>query len=370
MPEDFVPSFKVSFSETEIAETLTAIESVLRSGRLILGPNTAALEEQMAGVAGVAHGIAVSTGSTALEIAFKSLEVADKRVLVPTNTNFATAAAAHYAGARVELYDGGLYPSIDDIEARLANGGDVAALVIVHIGGYITPDIDRIVALCEANGIALIEDCAHAHGALYANKPAGSFGRAAAFSFFPTKTITTGEGGLLATNDAQIAELARQYRDQGKNKDGVTHEVWGNSWRITEMGAALGLAQLQNFERDALRRSQIIRRYQTELRDTVLKFPEVTETMQPGGYKAIAYLPAQLNRDDIKRQFLDAHVELGRGVYEKPLHMQPVFDSVIKSGAYAEADDFAANHVCLPLWRSMTDEQVSLVITAAKRILA
>lgn len=368
MPEKIIPSFRAEFLDSEITEVIDATENILRSGRLILGPYTKDFEDMMAGIAQTKYAVAVNSGSTALEIIYKTLNVKDRQVLIPTNTNFATAAAAVYAGANVEFYDNGIYPDIDDLMSRLTK--DTAALVVVHIGGYITPDMMRIVERCEELGVQLVEDGAHAHGAFLEGRAAGSFGRAAAFSFFPTKTLTTGEGGVIATNDEAFATTARQYRDQGKNQDGVTHEVWGNSWRMTEIGAALGLAQAKRIDVDNERRAEIIDKYRKELDNTVLEFPEQSVDSQPAGYKCIAILPKNINREKLKAALLAKGVQLGKEVYEKPLHHQPIFKQFAVDQAYPIADDFAARHICLPLWRFMKDEDVTTVIEALQAELA
>ncbi len=361
---EVIPPFRVGFSESEIADTLAATEQILRTGQLILGPYTKGFEAAMADVAQTEHALAVNSGSTALEIAYKALDVENRQVLIPTNTNFATAAAAVYAGANVELYDNGIYPDFDDLTERL--NADTGAVVVVHIGGYISPDMQRIAARCQGLGIPLIEDAAHAHGALQNGQAAGSFGRAAAFSFFPTKTITTSEGGLIATNDAALATKARQYRDQGRSPDGLTHEVWGNSWRITEIGAALGLAQIRHIEKDTDRRATIISRYQTELAGTALEFPDLAPDSRPSGHKCIVILPENISRDALKKALLSRGVQLGRGVYEKPLHQQPIFENSKRGGEYRMADSFASRHLCLPLWRFMEDRDVSKVIDSLR----
>lgn len=360
MAERIVPSFKAEFSEIEIGEVTAATEEILRSGQLVLGPYTRSFEAAMAGVSQTEHAVAVNSGSTALEIAYKSLNLRGKQVLIPTNTNFATAAAAAYAGAQIEFYDNGLYPDMNDLSERITK--DTGGVVVVHIGGYITPDMERIAKHCNEAGVPLIEDAAHAHGAMHNGKAAGSFGRVSAFSFFPTKTLTTGEGGMVTTDSEDLATKARQYRDQGKHADGITHEVWGNSWRMTELGAALGVAQIKNIERDAERRAAIIGRYQTELAGTILKFPEHIVDSLPGGYKCIATLPEGVDRTELKANLRMKGVLLGKEVYEKPLHLQPIFQEWTTGERYPEATRFADRHICLPLWRFMEDADVSLVI--------
>jgi perosamine synthetase len=361
---EIIPPFKPEFAQAEINFVNDATQKILSSGRLVLGEYTKQFETGMAAVAQREYGVAVNSGSTALEIAYRLLDVKDRHVLVPTNTNFATAAAATYAGAMVELYDSGLYPDVDDLASRLRD--DTASVTVVHIGGYISPEMEHIADICRARGVPLVEDAAHAHGALLNGRAAGSFSDIAAFSFFPTKVLTTVEGGMIMTDDAALAALARQYRDQGKHADGITHEVWGNSSRMTEMGAALGAAQLVSFERDAERRAEIIDRYTTELLDTGLAFPEVSLSSRPSGYKAIALLPETISRDGLKQAMLQRGVQLGKEIYEKPLHRQPVFEPLLQGDEYPVADEFAARHICLPVWRCMSDAQVTTVVAALR----
>jgi perosamine synthetase len=361
MAERMVPSFRLTFTEEEIASTLNATENILRSGDLALGPYTDEFEEAMAEVAQTEHLVSVNSGSTALEVIYKMFDTQDRKILMPSNTNFATAAAAKNAEADIEFYDGGLYPNIADIESRLTD--DVAALVVVHIGGYLSPQLEQIAELCRERGIRLIEDAAHAHGAQLDGKAAGSFGDAAAFSFFLTKTLTTGEGGAIATNDDSFAALARQYRTQGRGSDGLSHEVWGNSWRMTEIGAALGLAQIKSLDADTERRAAIIRRYQTELGRTGLQFPQLSLESRPSGHKAIAILPEGISRDGLKLAMKGRGVQLAREVYEKPLHQQQIFQEYVTNpDAYPEATFFAERQVALPLWRHMPDSDVDTVI--------
>jgi dTDP-4-amino-4,6-dideoxygalactose transaminase len=368
MAERMVPSFNLTFTEEEIATTLTATENILRTGNLALGPYTDEFEEAMADVAQTEHLVSVNSGSTALEIIYKMTDTKDRKILMPSNTNFATAAAAKNAEAQVEFYDGGLYPNVEDIESRLTP--DTAALVVVHIGGYLSPELEKIAELCKKNGIRLIEDAAHAHGAQLEGKAAGSFGDAAAFSFFLTKTLTTGEGGAIATDDSDLAALARQYRTQGRGSDGLTHEVWGNSWRMTEIGAALGTTQIKSLEADTERRAAIIRRYQTELGRTGLQFPELGLESRPSGHKAIAILPEGVSRSGLKQAMMGRGVQMAREVYEKPLHQQPIFQEYASHpDAYPETTEFADRHVALPLWRHMPDSDVDKVIEQLNEVL-
>lgn len=359
-----IPPFTAAVPDDEIATALAAAEQIMRSGRLVLGAQTEALEAAVAAMAGTRYAVAVNSGATALEIILRVLDVRGRTVLVPTNTNYATAAAAYAAGARVQLYDSGLYPGVADIEQRLTS--DVAAVVVVHIGGYMTPDLLELARSCDVSGVPLIEDAAHAHGSALADRLAGGIGYAAAFSFFATKVATTGEGGVITTDDPDLDRLARMYRDQGKDDHG-RHVVWGGSWRMTELGAALGFAQLGHLDRDIERRRAVIDCYTAGLAGVGLDFP--APHGQVSGHKCVALLARHIDRARLRKVVTAAGVQLARGVYEQPLHTQPVFGGLNVDDAFPVADDFAARHICLPLWRAMDDQMVDQVIDAIRHAL-
>ncbi|WP_280489885.1 DegT/DnrJ/EryC1/StrS family aminotransferase [Nocardia carnea] len=354
--------FTAALPDTEIPAVLAAVEQILQSGNLVLGQHTEAFEARVAGMAGTRYAVAVNSGSTALEIIFRGLGVAGRTVLVPTNTNYATAAAALHAGARVQLYDAGLYPDRADIAARLAP--DVAAVVVVHIGGYLSPDLPELARMCHRAGVALIEDAAHAHGARLTATPAGGFGTAAAWSFFATKVVTTGgEGGALTTDDPDLAGFARRCRNQGKD-DAGHHVVAGNSWRMTEINAAIGAAQLDHLTRDVGIRREIVDRYAAALTGPVLTFPVLGREDQISGHKCVALLADGIDRAAVRTAATIHGMALARGVYDQPLHRQPVFADLNIRDKFPRADKFADRHLCLPLWRGMDTSTVEQVVTA------
>ncbi|MBF6300417.1 DegT/DnrJ/EryC1/StrS family aminotransferase [Nocardia amamiensis] len=357
-----IPPFTAAVPYGEIAHVLAAVEQILRSGRLVLGEHTEAFEAAVAEMADARYAVAVNSGSTALEIIFRALEVRNRVVLVPANTNYATAAAAIHAGAQLQLYDSGLYPDIADIQQRLTP--DTAAVVVVHIGGYMSPDLPRLARMCERAGVALIEDAAHAHGSNLAGTPAGGFGYAAAWSFFATKVVSTGgEGGAITTDDPDLNRVARMCRNQGKNRDGQ-HVMAGNSWRMTEIGAAIGSAQLAHLHRDTIGRRTVIDRYTTGLGGHGLTFPAISGRSQVSGHKCVAVLDSGVHRAALRGVVAEHGVELARGVYEAPLHRQPILAGLNVGDGFPAADDFAGRHICLPLWRAMDHATVEQIIGA------
>jgi perosamine synthetase len=367
-----VPPAKIHIPEEDRREILAHIDECLATGQLTLGKHGAAFEEAFARTAGTKHAIAVSSGTSALEIIFRAIGVEGGEVIVPANTFFATPAAVQHAGGIVRFAecDPATYGiDVDHVRSLLNDG--TRAVVVVHIGGVITPRIVELQQLCAAAGIPLIEDAAHAHGSTLDGKPAGSFGRAAAFSFYPTKVITSGEGGMIATNDALINDEARIYRDQGKA--GFTsnfHTRLGSNWRMSEPHAVIGRYQLKRLPEFIAARQRVAAIY-----DRALPSMEITPLTLPVGvvsnyYKYIAMPPAGVDRMALKRRLRESFdVGLSGEVYEAPCHLQPVFGP-LAAGTLPVAEELCARHICLPVSAVMTEADASYVVDSLGKALA
>jgi perosamine synthetase len=364
-----VPPSQVVIRDDEIAEAVDRLGAVLRSGTLTHGPETRRFEARFADFLSVSHVVATSSGTSALEIAIRAIDIGDREVLTPTNTNFATGIAVLNAGATLRFYDSGLYPDVDSLTRNISDR--TGAVIVVHIGGHITPAIDDIEQLCRRQGIALIEDAAHAHGSHLGGRQAGSFGRVGAFSFYETKVLTTGEGGALVTNDDAIADAARSFRNQGFRPGTDLHVRHGNTWRMSEMEAVLGQIQLRSLEHDASHRTSVIRRYAELLADDPqTSFPELSPSDGLSGYKCVAMLDSPERREPLRLAMASAGVELDREVYSVPLHRQPIFEGHVVDCDFPVADRFADTHICLPIWRSINNDVVDHVATVLRRELA
>ena len=212
-----VPAAKIQFLPEDRAWIAERIQEVLASGQLTLGKYGAAFESAFAKFCGVRHAIAVNSGTSSIEIILRSLGVEGKKVLVPANTFFATAAAVVHAGGIPVFVDMdpqsfGLDP--DAVEKKLTPG--TAGILVVHIGGIVSARMPALADLAKAKGLWLVEDAAHAHGSSFQSVSAGAFGIGGSFSFYPTKVMTSAEGGMIVTSDDRLAEESRIYRDQGK----------------------------------------------------------------------------------------------------------------------------------------------------------
>ncbi|RJQ81686.1 DegT/DnrJ/EryC1/StrS family aminotransferase [Amycolatopsis panacis] len=362
MNDQLVPPYRICLDEGQVRQAVDGFEEVLRGGTFVLGPKTRRFEQEFGALVLGREVTAVSTGTVALEMIFRGIGVHGRDILVPANTNFATARAVTAAGGRPVLYDAGLLPSVTAIEQALTP--QTAAVTVVHIGGHVSPELPALCSLLDKVGIPLVEDAAHAHGSTLGGVSAGAFGAAAAFSFFPTKVVTTFEGGAVVTRDAELTRLTRMYRNQGKDAHGL-HVVEGNSWRLSEVGAVLGLVQLRRFRADQRRREQILDRYRVELDPCPgIRFPTVPAGAALSGHKAIALLAEPEHRTQFRQTLALRGVGLAGGVYEVPLHRQPVFEHLGAGRRFPEADAFAAAHICLPMWASMSDREVGTVIDA------
>ena len=362
-----VPAARIVFTDEDRREIAERIDAALASGILTLGANTAEFESDFAGVHQTPHAVAVSSGTAALEIILRASGVAGGDVVVPTNTFAATAFAVLGAGARPVFAD--IDPatfalSVESVRAALTP--NTAAVVLVHIGGLITPDALAIRQLCDERGITLVEDAAHAHGSTLDGRHAGSFGVAAAFSFYPTKVITSGEGGMILTGDERIRDEALAYRDQGKASfGGNVHVREGSAWRMSELHAAVGLVQLRRLPAFLDLRDRIAARYDAGV-DAIGGFDRL---VIPVGSRSNHYkypvLPGfELDRAEFKADLRERFdVSLSGEVYERPLHLQPVFQRYA-GGSLPAAERVCATHLCLPLHSDLTDAEADHVLTA------
>jgi perosamine synthetase len=272
-----------------------------------------------------APAVAVSSWAGGAMAALHFAGIEGETVLCPSNTFMATPLAAIRAGAHVEFVDCNredLCMSFADFEAKAERHKPKAAF-LVHIGGHIAFDVERIAAYCEENGIFLIEDCAHAHGASWNGRKAGTYGDAGVYSLYATKTISTGEGGVLVSRRPEVIEHARGFRNYGK----PTYEVQGLNFRMSEFTAALGLVQIERLPEIVSWKNDVVRQHLDPQYPSRLTLPE---GMVSGLYKYVVF-------DWLQRS-------TGR-VYDEPCHR--ILGHQVE---LPNADWVAQNHSCVPLY--------------------
>jgi dTDP-4-amino-4,6-dideoxygalactose transaminase len=358
------------FSDDDIDEITSELRELLAQRRyLTLGEHGKRFESAFAKYHRAPFGIATSSGTAALEIILRHIGVADGEVVMPTNTFAATAFAVLAAGAVPVFADVGDDLTLAPESAAARITPRTRAVITVHIGGLVSPATAALVELCRARGIALVEDAAHAHGSALDGQFAGTFGVAGAFSFFTTKVMTTGEGGMVLTADESLRTAGVVLRDQAKVDGRNYHERAGYNWRLSELHAILGEVQVRRLDEFIARRQAIAHIYDRLLADV----PGITPLCRPSGvrhnyYKYICLLerisPVDLSTM-LKRRF---DISTGGYVYDVPLHEQPAFRSYA-NGPLPCAEELCRRHICLPLYPSLTDEQALYVGSAVSEIL-
>jgi dTDP-4-amino-4,6-dideoxygalactose transaminase len=316
--------FAIGFDPRDRERFHSLIDEVIDSGHWSEGEMTRRFEAAWEAYNGV-PAVATSSWSGGAMAALDFAGVRGQTVLCPSNTFMATPLAAINAGARVEFVDCNredLCMSVADFEAKASRHKPRAAF-LVHIGGHIAFETEAIAKYCAENGIFLIEDCAHAHGAEWNGRRAGTYGDAGVYSLYATKTITTGEGGVLVSHRPEVIEYARAFRNYGK----PTYDVPGLNFRMNEFTAALGLIQIERLPeivafKNAVARDELNPRYASRL--------ELPDGMVSGLYKYIVF-------DWLERS-------TGR-VYDEPCHRIMGHDVELPN-----SDWVARNHSCVPLY--------------------
>jgi perosamine synthetase len=339
-------------------EEKQGVWDAMSSGALAQGPRVRELEERFAAFVGAGHGVATSSGTTALHLALLGHGIGPgDEVITVAFTFIASANSVLYTGARPVFVDIGEADFCMDpglVEAAITER--TRAIMPVSLYGQ-PADLEAITEIAERHGLAVVEDAAQAHGAAIGDRRSGTWG-AGAFSFYPTKNMTTGEGGMLTTDDSELAERVRLLREHGM-KVRYHHDVLGYNFRMTDIAAAIGLAQLPKLAGSNERRRAIAARYDAELHGVV------TPRVRPGVTHVYHQYTLLVNERDA---FAEKLRERGVGsaiYYPIPVHRQKPF---IELGYGHESlpmtDRLTARVLSIPVHPSLTDDEVSTVIEA------
>ena len=362
------------FPDLDIEKILALIRQSLCSGHLTNGEHVRELERRFAASIGVRHAIAVNTGTAALETSLRAMGISGKEVILPTETFVASANSIILAGGTpvfAEIHPDTYCLDVEDVERRITD--KTAAVMLVHMAGLVAPNIGQFQELCARRGIGFIEDAAHAHGASHAGKRAGSFGRAGCFSFYPTKVITTAEGGMITTDDDALASTARSLRNHGASPDRPDYTQVSSNMRMAEPLAAIGLVQLGRMDEFVERRNAVAVRYTSGLREVEGIRPL---TVSGGVHSYWNYL-AVLEDERISRPGLAQCLQERYGVeiawpYDPPCHLQPVFRRVLgtKPGDLPRSEALLRHHIALPMHSALTVEDADYVLESLQGALS
>ena len=369
-----ISPFYLDLSKSEISDLQTEFGKILESGQLILGKHTEDFESQFAKYVGSKYAVAMNTATSVLEVLCRLKNVEGKNVAVPSNTNFASVAAILRAGGIpvfMDMDQASFSPNLEILN-NTCRQYDISGVLWVHIGGIISNDFQSVVDFCKGKNLFLLEDAAHAHGSWLNGISAGNFADGGAFSFFPTKVMTTMEGGILVTNSEEDAILARSMRNQGKRGAayGGLHSDLGNSWRMSEISAYMGLIQLAKLDAMVKRRQSAVSILESAFDEVGIHYCSTAHMEQASQYKFIVKVRSGTAVDKVKNQLASKGIICGGGVYEVPCHKQPVFSGVnADESQLAETNIWCPRHICPPITSGTTTEDAQYMAQEITKIL-
>lgn len=370
---------QIPLSAPDITDSeINSVVEVLRSPRLSLGAKLAQFEQNFARYVGVKHAVAVNSGTSALHLAALALDLGAGDEVITTPFSFvASANAILYQNATPVFVD--IDPetlNIDASKVEAAVTPRTRAILPVHVFGRPAPML-QILEIARRYDLKVIEDAAEAVGAEIGRKKVGAFGDAGIFAFYPNKQITTGEGGMLVTNNDKIARRARVLRNQGRdaNSEWFEHVELGYNYRLSEINCALGVEQLKRLEPILGSREAVARKYDDRLRGNEnLILPRI----EVSGERLSWFVYAVQLNENFGRAERDAVVArmqtrgIGCARYFAPIHLQPVYLERFnfKTGDFAVAEAVSERIIALPFFNRLTDEQIETVCQTFERIVA
>ena len=369
---------------------IQAVERVLHSDWLTQGPAIEAFEKKVANYCGAKYAVAVTNATSALHIACKAAGLGEDDVLWTSPITFtASANCGRYCGADVDFVDiddKTYNMSVAELQHKLETAVKKPKVVIpVHLAGQ-SCDMEAIKALADEYGFKIIEDASHATGADYKNTKVGSccYSDMTVFSFHPVKIVTTGEGGIVLTNNKELYEKLKLYRSHGITRDSdlMTQEAdgpWyyqqielGFKYRMTDMQAALGCSQMDSLDEFVARRRYLVKRYNEKLKNLPLRTPYQDEATNPSWHIYIIrvdFTKVKLSKKEIFARMRDRGIVLN--LHYIPVHTQPYYQKLgFQKGDFPVSEKYYEEAITLPLYYDLTDEQQNEVIEALKEVLA
>jgi perosamine synthetase len=367
---------EIPLARPEITEKeIEAVVAVLRTPNLSLGPKLEEFERRLADYVGTKYGVAVNSGTSALHLIIKALGISEGEEVITTPFSFiASANCILFERARPVFVD--IDPrtlNIDPGRIEAAITPRTKAILAVDVFGH-PADWDRLEAIARRHGLLLIEDSAEALGAEYKGRKAGSFGQAGVFGFYPNKQITTGEGGMIVTNNEDLARLCRSLRNQGRGEgDGWhQHERLGYNYRLSELSCALGLAQLSRLEEILAKRERVAQMYNERLRDLDgVEIPYVSPEVKMSWFVYVVRLSEEYSREDRDRILRELKARgIGCSNYFPPIHLQPFYRELgYREGDFPITESVSARTIALPFYNNLTEREIDYVVQSLEELL-
>lgn len=373
MSKSNIPFSVPFFSNEDIQEVNDRIEKILRSGWLTSGPTVSELEEMFVKFVKTKKAVAVNSCTAALHSVLLASRVkTGDEVIVPSNTFVATANSVLCVGARPVFADSDAETfniSVSDVQEKISR--KTKALIVVHLAGN-PCNMKEISEIAKDNKITLIEDCAHALGSRYQRTNCGTMGVAGCFSFYPTKIVTTAEGGMVTTNDEKLAEKVLIIRNHGRAAYGPAENMeLGFNYRLSDIHAAIGLVQMKHIKEFLSQRNKIAETYAKELKKVTWIQPQHVERGNICSYYAyIVKLTeeAPVSRDEVAKKL--AEQGIGTSIMYHPTHLQPLYARLFghKKGELPVAEELGEKSLALPMHNGLQTEDAEKVIDLIKEV--
>ena len=338
------------------------------NGQLAMGPRVKEFEQAFAAYCGSSYAVAFPSCTSSMEAALIALGVGPgDEVLVPVETFIATGMVVSLVGARpifTEISEQTFAMDVDDAWSRVTER--TRGAIFVHFAGFISPDLPEFVKRMQESGRFVIEDAAHAPGAELNGKRAGTFGDAGCFSFYPTKVMTTGEGGMLVTDRKDIANVARSLQNRGRDMDNrdESYILPGRNNRFTEIAAAMGLSQLRCLPGFLAQRRRVAAIYDELLLESEMFLPLLANGGSSPSYWRYVVTPTiKIDRTHLRDRLAEDQIMID-WAYDPPLHLQPVYRRTLgtKPGMLTRSEDILSRHICLPIHAQMRDCDPEFVV--------
>jgi len=361
-----------------IDKDIEAVVGVMNTRFLSIGPKVVEFEKRIGSFAGTKYAVAVNSGTSALHLIIRGMGIGEGDVVITTPFSFiASSNCILFEGASplfVDIEEDTLNLDADKVEEKLKSlSGEeltkVKALLVVDAFGQ-PADWDRFTAIAKKYNLLLIEDSAEALGSEYKGKKCGSFGGAGVFAFYPNKQITTGEGGILVTDNAELVKLARSMRSQGRGESGewLDHERLGYNYRMDELSAALGCSQMERIEEILEKRAKVAEMYGEKLAEVKeVQVPYIAYYVSKmSWFVYVVRLERGIDRNKVIKYLNEEGVQCKP--YFTPIHLQPFYRKMFgyKEGDFPITEDVTGRTIALPFFNNLKEEQIDYVVNKLK----
>jgi perosamine synthetase len=370
---------KVPLSSPDIIEKdIEAVVGVMKTRYLSIGPKVVEFEKRIGSYAGAKYAVAVNSGTSALHLIIRGIGIGEGDVVITTPFSFiASANCILFERARPLFVDIdeqtlNLDPDKTDEQLRKMSHEEldkVKAIIVVDAFGQ-PANWDRFTEIAKRYNLLLIEDSAEALGSEYKGRKCGSFGEAGVFAFYPNKQITTGEGGILVTDDAELARLARSMRSQGRGESGewLDHERLGYNYRMDELSSALGCSQMERIEEILEKRAKVAGMYGGKLAEVEeVQVPYIADYVnRMSWFVYVIRLERGIDRNKVIKYLDEEGVQCKP--YFTPIHLQPFYRKMFgyKEGDFSVTEDVAGRTIALPFFNNLKEEQIDYVVGKLK----